>query len=374
MTDTPPSPRSEQPQRRELSVGKKAIFALVMTVTSILALEGALRLAGWPSGVVRAVHKARIADEATFERSLGMWQPGFRGTIAWPIAISYELQINELGFRGPELAREKAEGEFRILCIGDSTTFAVYVDNDEAWPQRLEAALREEHPKVTVINGGHPAWSTADELRFLRERAIEVHPDLILHLFCDNDPAGIVVDDSGVDIAGAKGEYAHQLAVMDEGLSFADQLRFHTAIGEAQTRLHIAWKASREENRNLNIEPPEISEAAWGAYEAVYAELAAFCEARGVPLVTACFPQIKEHEEPAKRAETRVAAIAARHGVPFIPLAESFRAAEARGEALYWLPVDSHANVAGNAIIARELAAALRSRAIGPYRSEGERQ
>ena len=223
--DAPPETRNpdadetgEDQQRPRLSAGKKLAFAGVACVLVVAGLELVGRLAGMPSGAMRTLSKLGPADQETFESTVGMWQPGFEGRITWPIEVAYDVSINRLGFRGDEVRREKTPGVTRILCIGDSTTFGSHVDDPDTYPAQLQARLRERGARVEVINGGHPAWSISDEHRFLVERAMVMKPDLVLLLFCDNDPPGLE------SLDGSRGPYARKLKEIREGRSLADSL------------------------------------------------------------------------------------------------------------------------------------------------------
>jgi lysophospholipase L1-like esterase len=345
----------------QLTTAKKLIFGSIATVLGLLALEGAGRLVGYPTGAVRTLSKIGAMDQETFDSSVGMWRPGFTGRVSWPVEIAYDVSINKLGFRGPELNFEKQPGSFRILCLGDSTTFCVYVKEGKTYPEILQQQLRKDFPKVEVINGGHPAWGTSDQLRFLKERAIKMKPDLIIHLFCGNDPTDIVDPD------GQNGNYAQKLTTIDKGISLSDSLRFHTAIGEMETRIHIFWKQWRGKNRKQSFTPYGITEEQWALYRKTYKKLADYCEEQSVALVTACFPAMKEAAKAEQRLEYKVTKIAEANRIPVIPLAGAFRAAEARDQKLYWMPVDTHANEKGCELIALELAQALKARRLGPY-------
>src|SRR5690606_22173654 len=143
-----------------------------------------------------------------------------------------------------------------------------------------------------------------------------------------------------------------------------------TATSELLTRLRIAWKAWRA-GVPEHLEPGVLTgppRAAFRHFEVVHRELARFCSERGIALVTACFPESDVRgPEATPPFEPELEAIAAAHGVPFVPLWRTFRAAEAEGRRLYLLPIDWHANAEGHALLAASLAAALKVRALGPY-------
>ena len=96
---------------------------------------------------------------------------------------------NALGYRGADFPLEKPPGEFRIVCLGGSTTYTTSVGNDhEAYPQMVEKFLRaggDDH--VRVINAGSPAWSTYESMINFQFRVLELDPDLIVVYHAVND-------------------------------------------------------------------------------------------------------------------------------------------------------------------------------------------
>jgi lysophospholipase L1-like esterase len=94
-----------------------------------------------------------------------------------------QVHINELGFRGPEIERDKGD-RFRIVAIGESTTFGLTIlPNDRPWPEVLEARIREDYEcarPVQVINAGVPGWSIGQQVKRLAYDIFPLDPDLIL--------------------------------------------------------------------------------------------------------------------------------------------------------------------------------------------------
>ena len=101
-------------------------------------------------------------------------------------------RTNALGLRCGPLG-PKQPGEFRILALGESTTFGVGVPDRMAYPQRLEALLRESGvcPQCRVINAGVSAWSSFQSRRYLETDGLALQPDLVLvyHEINDYMPA-----------------------------------------------------------------------------------------------------------------------------------------------------------------------------------------
>lgn len=89
--------------------------------------------------------------------------------------------INSLGFRGEEFAIKKSPGEFRIICLGGSTTFGVQ-DDKHNYPYVLQELCRKyfKNRGIEVINAGVPAYSSAENLINLEFRLLDLKPDMII--------------------------------------------------------------------------------------------------------------------------------------------------------------------------------------------------
>jgi hypothetical protein len=82
--------------------------------------------------------------------------------------FDYEITTNSLGLRGKEINKNKEPGVYRILMLGDSSTFGWGVKDNESFPAQLEANLKE---KLKVKNKG-----------------FDLNPDLVVvNLFVRND-------------------------------------------------------------------------------------------------------------------------------------------------------------------------------------------
>lgn len=96
---------------------------------------------------------------------------------------------NSLGYRGEEIESPKPAGEFRIVCLGGSTTYTGKVRDDQrAYPAQLELALRTlGAPNARVINAGAAGWTTWESLINLQFRVLDLEPDLIIIYHGIND-------------------------------------------------------------------------------------------------------------------------------------------------------------------------------------------
>jgi 23S rRNA pseudoU1915 N3-methylase RlmH len=98
----------------------------------------------------------------------------------------------------------KKPGTIRIAVVGDSFSFAPYMQYDDAFAKRMERwlNLNSSQPNVEVINYGVPRYSTSHEVQVV-ERAIREQADLILLQITLNDPeikpyrpTGLLVDEN----------------------------------------------------------------------------------------------------------------------------------------------------------------------------------
>lgn len=83
----------------------------------------------------------------------------------------------------------KTEGGFRLAVVGDSYSFAPYMQFTDPFPKVLERMLNlnANIKKADVINYGVPAYSTSHEIEVV-QKAIKDQSDLILLQITLNDP------------------------------------------------------------------------------------------------------------------------------------------------------------------------------------------
>jgi len=99
------------------------------------------------------------------------------------------VRMNSHGLRGPEIPYER-RGGFRVLVLGDSYTEGLQVAEEETFVRRLEERLGAERPgcRIEVINAGHAAYGTANELLFYLHEGRKYAADLVLLVFnTEND-------------------------------------------------------------------------------------------------------------------------------------------------------------------------------------------
>lgn len=94
-----------------------------------------------------------------------------------------EVTFNTYGHRGPEADVDRREGTARVAIIGDSTTWAQGVTNDETYPAVVQARVDAE-----VLNVSKPGASVFDYLDYYRRNARHFAPDVVvIGFFMGND-------------------------------------------------------------------------------------------------------------------------------------------------------------------------------------------
>lgn len=184
MRDAPTPPR---PAVRGFLAGRLRVAALCLLPTLAVAavLEAGARF------LVSA--RPSLTALPTLLEAVGMLRPDpdLLFSLA-PGASDFDGQVlirtNSLGLRTPEVG-PKAPGEYRILCLGESTTMGIGVDEGETYSARLERLLRQRRPgrPWTVVNAGVASYSSYQSLLYLRERGLALRPDLVLFYHEVND-------------------------------------------------------------------------------------------------------------------------------------------------------------------------------------------
>lgn len=106
--------------------------------------------------------------------------------------------INRAGFREREADPARTPGTFRVVVLGDSTTWGLRVSRAERWPDQLSVRLaaRSSRP-VEVFDFAVPA-SDIEQIATLAEQLLPVwQPDLVIYGCFWNDPSPTLVTRMG---------------------------------------------------------------------------------------------------------------------------------------------------------------------------------
>jgi lysophospholipase L1-like esterase len=331
------------------------LFALLL-----LSVEGVVRwrlshLTPLDFFVTEPQQQAQMVDarrQRIFEGDpLLFWRlvPGLRDVV-WD---QTPVTTNAQGLRYGHDVAPKAEGAFRILCLGDSVTFGFRVplvflkrpqDRDPAWlpyPARLEKRLRAANAArpVEVIPLAVPGYSSHQGLAWLRRDLGRYRPDVVTLLYGWND----VSLRPRSDPDAMKVDGMHVLA--------------RSIVSRSQALMYASRAATRAPSRGVHPFP-HTERVRREQFVANLLEMARLARAAGAApvLIGPVFRDPVEHPDEAQRMGAYRAALrdaAAREGIAYVEVPELTEAAWPGNEKLFLEHI--HPNHAGHRVLAQAL-------------------
>lgn len=158
---------------------KQLQFILLTLLIFFLAAEGLVR---WMVGTPWPERLPLLEVEADLELGFRMVAGHFHYTYQEPV------QLNTLGFRGPEVPLVKAAGEYRLLVLGDSHVYGQGVADGQLMTSVLETTLqRSGWGRVRVVNLGVRAYGLSQEVALLGRLGGRLRGDGVLLFVYLND-------------------------------------------------------------------------------------------------------------------------------------------------------------------------------------------
>ena len=233
--------------------------SLAATVAVLGLVEFGFRVAGVP-----AFHPEDLLTELDAFR-LVRTRAGLRlHGPPWNVAIT----TNRLGFRVRETTVAKPAGLFRVVALGDSSTFGVCVGDDETFCAQAERLLNADARagrRVEVINAGVIGYNTMQGLRTLQRVILPLQPDCVVVSFAVNDSA------EGGQLRNYLGRHRPELETLPPAVvSVRNLLWNHSAVcrwllrdffaGQAyldrvrEAGVKAGWKPGSSEDYRRNLE------------------------------------------------------------------------------------------------------------------------
>jgi lysophospholipase L1-like esterase len=178
---------------------KKWAFALIVTLLFFSALEGA----AW--FIERQAYLGTFSPQNTPQDILYIDKGDGRPHLRPGAQLSgsrFEIHINSLGFRGPDLVQPRTDQTRRIWFVGGSTTFDIYAPTDrETWPARVGESLQAAWPdrKVEVINAGVPGEVLRGNREDFESFFAQVGPDILVIHAGPNDLRSAAMHVTGLE-------------------------------------------------------------------------------------------------------------------------------------------------------------------------------
>jgi lysophospholipase L1-like esterase len=255
------------------------------------------------------------------------------------LLMGVDVKINSQGLRDYEYSLQKPPRTYRVMMLGDSTTFGWGVRQEDTTAKFLERKLNAHPPlgyeKVEVINAGVGNYDTVQEVTYYETRGRAFHPDLVVLVFFINDPEPVPVEKKGFLI-----DRSYLIAF---SINRLDGVLRH--IGARPD-----WKEYYASLYNDDRPGFEACKNALGS-------LADSVRSDGARVLVAILPelhQINGNSYPFKAAHQKIQSILALKQVPVVELINGLKD-HGSEESLWVTPLDDHPNAKANDLVSDQL-------------------
>ena len=331
-------------RQRRLRLFAKIIPAVFLLLAGLVGLEVFARFVyGKPTmhfGLEMWKYAKNLKMRAADPEMAHQHRPNSRAFL-----LGADVQINSLGLRNPEITTNKPPATYRIVVLGDSTTFGWGVHTEKAYPLLLEQSFNANPPSAQwknyeVINTGIGNYNTAQEVASLKDKWLALDPDMIL--------IGWYINDAEPTPRPSRNWIAyHSYGYVWLSSQFDGLLR---NVG--------ANKTYKEYYNGLYAD----EQPGWKKSQAAFAELAQICRSRNIPLKIVLIPELHtlSGNDEFKHIEDLIRGVGAANNVEVINLMDAFPASGDPKQ--FWAsPEDAHPNDQANELMAAKIDAMLRA-------------
>lgn len=362
------------------------VLAGIVLFVAVISLHLAIR-AYW---AVTATGPDQPVEPRAYRNVLGDLEPRLSLVSGEIPDLPYTVTTNAQGFRGRRPVAPARSGKtLRVLCLGDSFTYGVGVDDAHTFPALLEIYLqtRFPHRDVEVINAGVPFYDLFDELSYYRDKGRRLAPDVVVVQFYIND------------LEAMAGSFFRQDLLVRQGgvYNVLDQM----TGGETVERRLNAWLDSRlpglQQLWRPPAAPPGPSSASTGPFRAFHLEATpeekkllddktALLDARNLPamdrfwnnyrqalltlddevrqdgaaLLLVLAPDVLQVREDLNAPAAALVPFCRENAIPLIDMARLLRTMSGDNpDRAFLVPRNGHPNAEGNTIMAKAVADAL---------------
>lgn len=227
----------ERPAARWRRVGLPLLMMAASVGVTLVVLEIVLRIAGFSTtpvdiriGEQNDPRRYHVFEDHNFE---------YHPDLIWSPKPSQSI-FNSQGFRGPELAPQKAPGTLRVFAVGDSNTLGWSGPNGANWPAAVGRLIAGVRQGADVVNAGVWGYASFQGLRRFRQ-VLTFSPDIVLVSFGSNDALWVARSDADYDAGSLRqGEWGRALqrfALGDLALFTVDLLKRRPTVAGPRVTL-----------------------------------------------------------------------------------------------------------------------------------------
>jgi hypothetical protein len=168
------------------------------------------------------------------------------------LVLEAALQLSAMFVGGTFRDQSWATEKWRVLCLGDSNTYGVYVDRLQAYPKVFEALWNAEpgNAPIEVLNLGYPGTNSSKLVKDMRRMLWAFRPDMVVVMIGRND--FWTLPETAADSPNVLDRLAAAL----------------WRVSRAYRLLYMAWKAV--EAPTLEVSPDSSERFKWGHGTARY--------------------------------------------------------------------------------------------------------
>jgi lysophospholipase L1-like esterase len=344
---------------------KNALLVLGSLVFTLFTAEIAIRIWDAPIAKPRWIHLHKASPTLGWELVPGATGMGKLGE---------HYQISAFGLRDREYQLDKPPDISRIAAIGDSFTFGMGVNLEDAYPKQLERILRAQGMQAEVMNFGVIAHSMWQHNAMLKTRVLQYQPDLIvLGLFTGDLHASVPPYTTSPDYRGKNPFEKEGVKGLLSRSALRNFLKHANALFEYKYRYRReSYMRSIPDRKKTFIETNNmmykimsgsLEEEKLRQIHKALKDFVALAKNADAEVLIVYIPDSVQLNEPRLQMSNRfVANICRETGVAFV---DATLALEAEGHVqdLYLFPFDAHNNPRGHELIAQ--AAARRILSVG---------
>lgn len=257
------------------------------------------------------------------------------------------LTVNARGLRGEEIPEEKAPGEVRVLCVGDSFVFGGGLADADTFPAQAQRLAGLPPEKLRFMNGGGNGYDTREAASFLEVYAPPLLPDVVVLGWNWNDLVSI--------------DWQGTFALEPEWLrSFAIHKFWKYHHNPKEWKPTTPERFAQYRNDVLGCATGPDAPRRWGlARDAMQRLVGASKQMRAKTFVLV-MPELTWKESPQFPALARLTSILESYGVPWVDAQPQFYKAFREGVHVVQNLDPFHPSAEGQGIQARVLLEALR--------------